>query len=118
MNSTKLSKFCAVSLAVVAAATWLVHRNARSGASDSVEPRNEVMLASPLDDVRSRAVREVSRGALEPNATARLGDVIRAAPSNEAELREFVGWMRSLSRQELLQLSNAEFGFEKSEIIE
>jgi hypothetical protein len=41
-----------------------------------------------------------------------------AIPTGEAELREYVAWMRSLSHEELLRLSNAEFGFQESELIE
>lgn len=39
-------------------------------------------------------------------------------PSDEQELAELVAWMRSLGHDELLRLSNAEFDFEKSELIE
>lgn len=39
-------------------------------------------------------------------------------PSNAAELAEFVAWMRALGPDELLRLSNAEFDFESSELIE
>ncbi len=42
----------------------------------------------------------------------------RRVPENEAELAELVAWMRGLGHDELLRLSNAEFDFEKSELIE
>lgn len=41
-----------------------------------------------------------------------------STPHDEQELAEFVAWMRSLGHDELLRLSNAEFGFAKSELIE
>jgi hypothetical protein len=42
----------------------------------------------------------------------------RETPSSEQELAEFVAWLRSLGHEELLRLSNAEFDFEKSELVE
>lgn len=39
-------------------------------------------------------------------------------PSSEQELVELVEWLRSLGHDELLRLSNAEFDFEKSELME
>ncbi|MEQ1893117.1 MAG: HEAT repeat domain-containing protein [Planctomycetota bacterium] len=41
-----------------------------------------------------------------------------AVPTGEIELGEYVAWLRSLSHEELLRLSNAEFGFQESELIE
>lgn len=41
-----------------------------------------------------------------------------STPTGEAELNEFVAWLRSLSHEELLRLSNAEFDFKESELIE
>lgn len=40
------------------------------------------------------------------------------APGDEAALAELVAWMRGLGHDELLRFSNAEFDFEKSELIE
>ncbi len=42
----------------------------------------------------------------------------RRAAQDEAELIELVAWMRSLGHEELLRLSNAEFEFQKSELLE
>lgn len=42
----------------------------------------------------------------------------RSVPRDEKELAEFVAWMRGLGHDELLHLSNAEFDFTKSELIE
>lgn len=42
----------------------------------------------------------------------------RRSPTNELELAEFVAWMRSLGHDELLRLSNAEFGFQESELVD
>lgn len=41
-----------------------------------------------------------------------------AVPTGEAELHAYVAWLRSLSHEELLRLSNAEFDFQSSELIE
>jgi hypothetical protein len=46
-----------------------------------------------------------------------LSAVERAAPGSERELAEFIEWIRSLGHDELLELSNAEFDFERSELI-
>jgi len=40
-----------------------------------------------------------------------------AVPTNAQELAEYVAWMRSLGHDELLRLSNAEFDFQKSELV-
>lgn len=40
-----------------------------------------------------------------------------AVATNAQELAEYVAWMRSLGHDELLRLSNAEFDFEKSELV-
>ena len=57
---------------------------------------------------------ESEREAVEPVALPE--DV--AIPTGEGELREYVAWLRSLSHEELLRLSNAEFDFQESELIE
>jgi hypothetical protein len=41
-----------------------------------------------------------------------------AAVGSEQELAAYVAWLRGLGHDELLRLSNAEFGFEESEIVE
>jgi len=42
----------------------------------------------------------------------------RGVPRNEQELAELVAWMRSLGHDELLRLSNAEFDFQESALVE
>lgn len=39
-------------------------------------------------------------------------------PTNEAELAAFVAWMRGMSREDLLRLTNAEYGFQPSALVE
>ncbi|NOT30385.1 MAG: hypothetical protein HOP15_08050, partial [Planctomycetes bacterium] len=58
---------------------------------------------------------ETGRSSSVPEPVALHG---LTAPGDEAALAEFVAWMRGLGHDELLRLSNAEFDFEKSELIE
>jgi hypothetical protein len=60
------------------------------------------------------AAEKEGRTGLEPRALPRSVP----KPSGEGDLVDYVAWMRSLGHDELLRLSNAEFDFEESELIQ
>jgi len=81
-------------------------RAAPAGESSIPDPG----VASGLAGAPARGTRTPAEQRSLPSAAPR--------PSGEQELAEYVAWMRGLGHDELLRLSNAEFGFEESELIQ
>src|SRR5262249_42007940 len=68
------------------------------------------------DDVRRRG--HATPGEPSSGSTAAAAIELPDAPRGVEELRSLVAWLRTLSRDDLLRLTNAEFGFQKSELVE
>lgn len=82
-------------------------------------PASRVVFHGALDVTETRAgSRLVAEDSKEQN-TAFAGELgMPSPPTNPAELANFVGWMRSVPREDLLRLTNAEYKFKPSALVE
>jgi len=76
--------------------------------------RSKAVRLTELEAALGRSTVDGKRNAVVPVALPEG----RSTPRDEQELSEFVAWMRSLGQDELLRLSNAEFDFKESALVE
>lgn len=121
MNGKRLCGWLGACGLLVGAAWWFgVHRGAVAsgswGTNSSLASTEEAALRS----VASSSSRQSVSGGVDQSAPspADLWGEGRKIPQSREDLEELVAWMRSIGHDELLRLSNAEYRFKKSELVD
>jgi len=96
-------------------AAWFWKSGARPFETQARGPEDSNDLSRALDLAGGKLGRSPAGSRAAPSVELPAD---RRAPTNEQELADLVAWMRSLGQEELLRLSNAEFDFEESQLIE
>lgn len=117
MGRSRVAAFVIGGAALVVAFVWV-------GRRELVNLASRAALGGPAGKDERNALREIAedvgRVAVSPErrAVAVALPADRGIPADEQGLGEFIAWMRGLGHDELLRLSNAEYGFEQSELVQ
>lgn len=109
----------AACIALVAIGAWLAVRAHRGTSAIGTAPsasRGAPSQRSLTDDLRRSGLLVGDADTSEP--PDRPSVALPAVPRGVEDLRALVAWMRTLGREELMRLTNAEFHFQKSELVE
>ncbi|MFN0243691.1 MAG: HEAT repeat domain-containing protein [Planctomycetota bacterium] len=116
MNRARI--FTSVTIVIALAATALFwQRNDDRARSIPMNPSTDGESEKALSFVASHS-RATASGEREGTGRAQATVAVPATPRSAEELQALVRWMKSLPREQLLLLTNAEFRFEKSALIE